>query len=87
MQEPAKTQNKHKSSETIASERKNHQEFIDELPADTNIYIKESLIKSGSEKQQVVINTDNVIQLTPATFPLTHIPRIGVICYVSKGIG
>ena len=77
MQEPAKTQNKHISSERIASERKNQQELIDELSADPGD-VKESLIKSSSEKQQVVIT-----QLTPAA----HIPRIGVICYVPKGTG
>ena len=86
MQETPKTQNKHLHNELLAEDGKNYQEFIDQSPVDADSYVKESLIKSTTKKKQDLKNTGSVTQPTLKTLPLTYIQRIGVICYVPKGI-
>ena len=84
MQQTSKTQNKPIHNELLAEDKKNQQELISQTPTDAASYVTGNL-ESSTKKQHDLINTDNVTQPTLATLPLTHIPRIGVICYVPKG--
>ena len=85
MHETNKTPNKHIHNELFAADEKIQQNFIDQTP--TDIYVKENITKYSTKNQQDLKNTGNITQPTLATLPLTHIPRIGVICYVPRGTG